>query len=353
MVGRMKKILLLITSGLLTAIFSGCGHTPVRETTLMAVPPLKASAGAAAQRAGNFKRIIAPLAVKGITVYPAAFAGKLENSDVINTILQYGFNRVYCHLTSEQELNEDLQNFIVLASAKNLPVELVFSQRDFYRRYYGNRLIRNILIQYPDLFEAVTEAVKFNAELPENIRISGITVILSPHLFNSSNVARIRGHLYHWGKERYGIGQDNDMLMRESLEYAKKIAKIPGLPELTIAVPDFFHEAAEEKKLSVGRIGDFAAIAKRTAVISSANLPSKIPASVENELRSMPKKQQMLTVIRLAGHTSMDSGRLRRRNWRDFQNSVNYTIKKLSSQPGFGGIIISPLAVVEYLRQEK
>ena len=353
MVSGMKKVLFSFLSGLAVLIFSGCGHTPVRKNSLMALPPLKTDAKVAAQRAENFKKIIRGTAIRGIVVYPASFIGRMENKTVLDTITVYGFNRIYCHLTSEQELNKDLLDFITLAAERKLPVELVFSQQDFYRRYRGNRLIRNFFVQYPDLYEAVLETVEFSRDLPENVKISGITVVLTPHLFNSNNTQRIQGQLYSWDEKNYGIGQDNDILMQQSLQYARKIAAIPGLPELTIAIPDFFHEAAMEKKLSCGTAADFSAIASRLAVINSANLPSRIPAAIDNELRSMPSGKKLLAVVKLAGHTSLNEGVLRRRNWRDFQNSINYVIKKLSPLPGFGGIIVSPLAVVEYLRQEK
>ena len=64
------------------------------------------------------------------------------------------------------------------------------------------------------------------------------------------------------------------------------------------------------------------------------------------------KDQQLLAVIPLASHTSIEQNRLRRRNWMDFQRTMDNFMKKSANMPAFGGVIITPLAVVEYLRQE-
>lgn len=338
---------------LLALLFAGCGHTPVRSTFPASLPPHMAESVTAAQRAEKFKSITADLKIRGIGIYPAAFAGSFTDDEVLTSISQLGFNRIYCCLTSEQEFDERLTGFLTAAAAKGIPVELVLSQQDFYRQYRGNRLIRNFFIQYPDLLEAVQEYVEYNAELPENIRFAGLTIILTPHLFNGNNTERIRGNLYRWDEKRYGIGEDNDMLMRESLEYAIKIAAVPGIGHLTIAIPDFFHEAAVEGKLSCGKITDFTAIANKVAVINSANLPSKLPGMIAGELAAAGSDGKVLAVLPLAGHISQTTGRLRRRNWDDFRRSLENLIRKSSGYESFDGVIISPLAVLEYLRQEK
>lgn len=349
----MKKILFALSVPLAAWMFGGCGHTPVRETHQMAIPPLKADEATVQQRTERFKKATAPMEVRAVALFPAAFSGNFSDAQVLDAVQEMGFNRVYCCLSSEQELNGRLTEFLTAASARKLPVEIVLSQQDFYRSYHGNRLIRNAFIQYPDLFEAVQEAVAYNLELPENIRFAGITVRLTPHIFDGSNTERLKGKLYMWSSKNYGIGRDNDMLMRESLKFAKEIAAIPGLPSLTLAVPDFFHDNAVNNLVSCGRISDFEAIADKVMVISSANLPGKIPENIAGELSAMPVGKKLIVAVPLADHTSVTSDRLRRRNWDDFSRTMEYLAKKSGTHPAFGGVIVSPLAVIEYMRQEK
>ncbi|MBE6364263.1 MAG: hypothetical protein E7053_00765 [Lentisphaerae bacterium] len=349
----MMKKLLFFAAGIISVLFCGCGHTPVRENLPAATPPYTADAETVAARSAGFKNIIAPAEIRGIGLFPASFAGRYANEDILDVVEALGFNRIYCQLTSEQELDDTLTAFLTAASQRNIPVEIVLSQQDFYHRYRGNRLIRNLFIQYPDLAEAVSDVVEYNLELPENIRIAGVTVILTPHLFNGDNTERIRGSLYRWDEKRYGTGCDNDMLMRQSLEYLRQISEIPFLPPLTVAIADFYHEKAQSGELSCGKISDFARYASRVIVISSANLPSRVPENSRQELADAGNGAKVIIAVPLATHTALDSGSLRRRNWQDFQRAIDFLIKRAAPHPAFQGIVISPLAVVEYLRQER
>lgn len=333
-------------------LFSGCGHTPVRKTFPAALPPHRAESAVSAARAEELKVILAPAKIRGIGVFPAAFEGRFTDAQVLDAVAACGFNRIYCQLTSEQELDSRLVNFITAANQRGLAVEIVLHQQDFYRSYRTNRLMRNLVIDYPDLVEVAAMTAEFaQEELPENIRLAGITIVIDPRIFNHLNMARLNGKLYRWEESRYGIGGDNDMLVRESLETVKKISAIPGLPPLTVAIPDFLDDAAAEGKISCGKVEDFLPYVQKLAIISSANLPSKVPLSVEKELAKVGKKdKQIVVVIPLADHTTIDQGRLRRRNWSDFKRTVDNFMKK--SPNAADGVIITPLAVVEYLRQE-
>lgn len=348
----MRRVLFLLAA-LAPSLFCGCGRTPVRGDIPAAIPPHLAESRVSAARAEAFRKIIAPAVVRGVGIFPSEFYGRYSDAEVLDAAEALGFNRLYCHLTSEKELDERFAGFVAEAVRRNFAVEVVLAQQDFYRRYRGNRLIRGFLIQYPDFYEAMEALVKFDQKLPEGVRLAGVTAVFSPHLFNGDNAQRTYGRLYRWSEKSYGVGGDNDMLMREALELARRIAAIPGLPRLTIAIPDFFNETVKAGKLPAGSLKDFAAIHPRIAVICSANMPSKIPEVIRDELADAPLNTSVIAVIPLAGHTSQTEGRLRRRNWEDFQRSIAFLMRKHGSDPAFGGVIVSPLAVIEFLRREK
>ena len=58
-----------------------------------------------------------------------------------------GFNRVYCYISSETELGDELKDLLLNASSANIPVELVIRQGDFRHRLRGNALVRMLLPQ--------------------------------------------------------------------------------------------------------------------------------------------------------------------------------------------------------------
>jgi len=185
----MKNYLTSLTFGLTLLFISGCGHTPVRSVFPASLPPHTAETAAASARAEKFRSITAKLPLRGVALYPAAFAGSFTDKEVLDAVSRLGFNRIYCCLTSEQELNERLTAFLTEAASRNIPVELVLSQQDFYRQYRANRLIRGLFIQYPDLCEAVQRSIGYNAELPENIRFSGWKSS-SPPIFSTGTIPK-------------------------------------------------------------------------------------------------------------------------------------------------------------------
>ena len=200
--------------------------------------------------------------------------------------------------------------------------------------------------------DVVNTVIKYNNNLPEDVKkLSGITIVAGAHDFTNANVERSHGQLYAWDEKRYGIGKDNDMLMRQLFTLFKEIAALPGLPPLTIAIPDFYHEKAVNGELSCGSINDFSKIGK-VMVINSGNVASELVKQNSGELLAS-KSNPVLIAVTLAGHTAQNSGQLRRRDWNDFCRILDYAGKNFRKYPAFDGMVVSPLAVIEFLRQEK
>ena len=347
----MKNFMTLLIAVSALLIVSGCA-TPAGNVMPGATPPNPADDAVSAARAVQFRKMTSDFAVRGIGVFPEAFENRYSPAEVSSRIRALGFNRVYCTITTEKALNE---NFIALLREfgnVGLPVEVVLRQQDFYRRNQTNQLLRDLVWQYPSLKDAVQMVLKFNLKLPEDVRkISGITLVTGAHTFTNANVERTRGQLYAWAEDRYGIGQDNDMLMRQMFTQLKEIAALPGMLPLTIGIQDFYHENAVAGKLSCGSIRDFAKLGK-VMVINRGNVATQLVKRVEDELKDAGKEKILIT-IPLAGHTSFNQGKLRRRDWNDFCRAIDYAGKHFKKNPACGGIVVSPLAVIEFLRQER
>ena len=339
-------------AALFALLLCGCS-TPERKPFPLVDPPRAAESETLKARTARFRKFAGEFETCGIGIYPSAFEYRYTNSEVLERIKALGFNRVYCYITSETELDEHLTEFLTLASKSALPVEIVVMQKDYYRKYRTNQLIRPLIKQYPTLLQTVQKIIEFQSELPENVKISGITVAVEPHQFNTSHTERSTGLLFSWKENAYGIGRDNDMLMRDTFEQLKKIRALPGMPHFTVAFPDFYHEKAAEKLLSAGTVSDFQQLADKVILVNSGNLPSQLATGVENELKAAAPGSKVLISIPLAHHVSENSGGLRRRDWNDFMHALNYSADKFKKHRSFGGIIISPLALVEFLRQER
>ena len=87
-------------------------------------------------------------------------------------------------------------------------------------------------------------------------------------------------------------------------------------------------------------------------VINHGNVATQLVKRAENELRSAGN-QPLLIAVNLNNHTAQKDGGLRRRDWNDFCRALDYAGKKFTAYSGFDGVVVSPLALIEFLRQER
>ena len=335
-------------------VLCGCAVTPSQCQVPYTTPPFKAVQKELQQRIVTFQAAVSSMPSRAVIFYPAAVSGRLSGEALLAKIEQFGFNKVVCEVTSEAELNDELRKFIRLCEQKNFPFEFMIREANFYRKRHGNQLIRPLLLQYPDYRQMVKKTVDFIHDDRENpLKVAGITVVIAPHLVSDSDAMRGYGQLYSWSDESFGVGLDNDMLMKRSLQQLQELAALPGLPPLTIGIPDFYHELAAEGKLSCGKVSDFLKISPRLLVTSSGNLPSLLVKTVENELAAVPENCSVQVAVELADHVVVNQQQLRRRNWQDFCRALKYAVGKYSTNKACKGVVLSPFSMIDFLYQER
>ena len=332
----------------------GCAVTPSQSPVQYTIPPFKAAPAVLQQRQSAFKAATAQVRSKVVAFYPAALSGRITGEAMLAKVQQLGFTGVMCELTSEAELNDDLRSFMLLCAQKNIPFEFMIRESYFYRKRHGNQLIRPLLHNYPDYRQMVERVIAFiNSDKENVLPAAGITVVISPHLISDSDSERGYNQLYSWSEESFGAGLDNDMLVKRALQQLREIAALPGLPPLTIGVPDFYHELANSGKLSCGKVGDFLKISPRLLVISSGNLPTMLVKTVQDELAAAPAESSVRIAVELADHVVVNQQQLRRRNWQDFCRALEYATGKYVKNHAFKGVVLSPFSMIDFLYQER
>ncbi|MBR7104207.1 MAG: hypothetical protein IKC65_04630 [Lentisphaeria bacterium] len=331
----------------------GCISTPP-EPIRPAVPPLRqATRKGVERRCAQLKKLLLPLKVRGIGLFHRAFELGYAPEEVCQFIRAAGFNRIYFHITSETELDGDLEKFLIAAEKVALPVEIVIRQGNFYPRSRGNYLLQQIRPRYPLLPEAVEHVVKYNQSLPpEAGKIDGITIVVEPHKFTAGHGGI--GQIFAWDEKAYGPGRDNDMLVRETFDMLAALR--PGDLPLTIAVPDFFQELAAEKKITKGTVLDFLSAhpsVSHLMILSTAHKPSDVVKGTLSELAVTEKNHKVLLGIELSAHASLTEQKLRRRDWKDLTRILSYVLGEHRKHAEFCGVMITPLAVLEHLILEQ
>lgn len=345
----------LILAALLAAGLCGCGvETPERSQEPLMLPVLEAPPELQAERAAEFRRLTSNVRLRGVGVHLYWLRrGAAPTEEVMNRIQALGFNRIYCYVSSEVQLDDKFREFIAAANQRGIPVEAVLNQRDFYFRHTGNKIVRLFRPNYMRIDDAAEALEKFNAKSGDDAKLAGVTAIIEPHLFTMTNADTPPDAIYCWSDKTFGDDLDNACLMRETLERLRQIReRAPSLP-LTCAAADCYHEYAVEGKLPVGKVSDFCAISPRLLLIDSGNKPSAAAATVENELAAMPENSVAMIGINLAGHTSVDAGELRRRDWNDLLRAMRYLIGRFEKHPQFEGFLLAPFSSLEFVRMER
>lgn len=349
----MKNLLLLLAA----ALIAGCAATtPVRRVTPVVKPLRTADETTVEKRIAELRSLLEPLPVRGILCYPRAVMGSDIPLDLVfNRVRKLGFNHLRLHISSEVEFDDGLRAFLEAAHGFGIPVELMLSQRDFFVRERGNRLLRKIRSGTPGLVEAVHLAARFNASLPAEHRFAGITVVIEPQYLVIGSPNLPPDALFAWNEKTYGPGLDNDLIMRRTFDVLRQLPEAAGDLPVSVAIPDFLHEKALSGELTVGSIADFCAIdgIRRVIVINSGNRPSQLLAGISNELKEAPKGAKIVIAVPVAEHSSVGAGALRRRDWKDFVRSLGYLVRNAGCHPAFEGVVVGPLAYLQFILTEK
>ncbi len=318
----------------------------------------KADSESMLKRVAEFRQISESLHQCGVVIHPEQLTIDANaNLDAhLEKVHNFGFNRVYYCLPDESYLNEQLKNYLKVAGHSKLTTELVIQQVDYFRIFRGGSLVRPLIPEHTNLLEIINKILEFNNELPASDRIGGITVIISPHSFTATSSRRPKDLVYAWSEKTYGLGLDNDMLMQHTFNELIEIAiTTEGIP-LTIGMPDFYDDLASLEKISIGRVDDFLAIAPgrtRVLLLNSGNKASDAIETIDRELKESRQSDRILVQLSLASHTSVKSGALRRRDWNDFIQNLQYLAGQWCPIPSFAGIVIDPFAFFELIYQEE
>ncbi len=343
----MRKLQFVFAAVAAALLFTSCSSAPRQ----LPAPPVSEMMKT---RAAEFRTALAADPIRGTNLSETDLRFYAGRPVLLTERLELlGINRIYVMADSlaifEGDMRSTLVELAYAAANSRIGVELVFPQSKFVQMRSGNVFQRKFGEERP-LFAAVEAARKFSDSLDGDAKLVGVTVAAEMHTFTLASPELPSNALYLWGDKSYGIGHDNDVLMRQMLADFKHCRELlgPNLP-LTLAIPAFYHERASAGELSCGKVSDFLAVADRVLVIGYGSRPTDFLESVTSELASAGAEKRLLIGVNVAGHASVNRADLRRRDWNDMEKIAAFLAGRARRYPSFGGLVLGPFKTLELL----
>ncbi len=309
-----------------------------------------------AERGRSLSDAMASAPVRGTVLHPRQWLlYRTRPTELAERAAALGLNRLYFVAPPETISDLDsasgelLGDLAKAAKDASVECEIMLLQRDYVPRRFGTVLQRKFSEPRP-LHAAALKLAGFLAG--RGSAFSGVTVSSEVHMFTLASPELPSNAIYLWSDRAYGVGRDNDILIRQLLVDLADFRQTLGTfcSRFTVAVPDFYHDRTEDGDLSCGSVGDFLKVADAVMVIGSGNRPTECLESVMSEMSARDVRPgSLLMGIFLAEHSSDNRAALRRRDWADFVKIVAFLREHVQEKQAFAGMVIAPWNNLELL----
>ena len=349
----MKKFFALIP--LLTLLY-GCASNPPQAVYPFRLPDPTAPASTLKNRLVMFRNAVGNARTSGTWLYPKNFENNFTPEEVIAMVREFGYNRIYCRITSETELNDYFLALLVAAENANIKAEIVMDLFSFYSRKGSNTIWSFLLPESPDIPDMVKLIIKRFKSDKAYSTLDGIAIVVNPHRFTGENLDYPKDFHFVWSESSYGAGKDNDEMVKLSLNLIRDLPEMPAGLRLSIAVPDFYDTLVAEGKLTCGTVADFAKTRNddpKMIVLCHGNVATELKRGTEDELKDKEMiNNKILLLVQVANHTSVRSGKIRRRDWSDLTKIIRFFRENAEKHETFEGIISGPFGIIKTIQAE-
>lgn len=335
----MTRILFLLAVAA-AVLAGGCSHPPPPRPVPLTVNQHFHD------HAGTLKNEVSGLGMTGVFLSVRTYEDfRYSPEELVRRLQEAGITQVY--LMSEnyevKDFGGELGGFLGTLKKAGIPAWLVISDHVTYEKTQESFARLNTLAYDYDkhFFRRISE---FSAV--ENAL--GIALVLTPHL---KSHLRSRG-LYSWNDTTYGIGGDNDHLLKQSLKLVSDIRRQFRSKPLSLVIPAFYHARAAAGELSVGKITDFLPLADQLVVTAEgeeAGLGTLRPQLAE----AASLGRQLVVCLSAGNHFSgrrfNPSGE---ETFAGFMSRLSTGLNNIRNVPGFGGIALLDFRGLEVLLEK-
>lgn len=197
---------------------------------------------------------------------------------------------------------------------------------------------------------------EFNNSVDANRRFDGISADLEPHILKIDSDRRPQGLTLAW-QENYGIGKDNDLLLKRTVEVMALAKKEMGLLTLNQALGFFFQARYDTGLLSWGGAQQFLQYCNNVVVMAynyQAKRVIEMATPVLTAAAGYPKSVSI--AIKTSLNTLGDDGPLtsfQPQGWDNLITSLKYILTEAKKFQTFRGLDVFEFEGLEIMWESK
>ncbi|OGV46584.1 MAG: hypothetical protein A2017_17330 [Lentisphaerae bacterium GWF2_44_16] len=174
-------------------------------------------------------------------------------------------------------------------------------------------------------------------------KFDGLFINIQPHEFSRDAQIYKSGIMYKWNSDTsYGLGKDNDLLMKQAFVVLEEARKCAPSVELGQKVAWFYDSDAGSGKLSLGKTDDFLKHCDYLMVSAYSSEWRDILEYILPNIRHTEKKNSILLAVKTS--VNINGGDIREvslswKGWFRICKDMENVIKNIGKYPSFRGVV--------------
>ncbi len=225
---------------------------------------------------------------------------------------------------------KEVRDFIYNLKKKNKSIKIYAIVGYGYKAYTDKEYLK----------KSMKDILNYNESVSKKEKFDGFSFDIEPHIMKKGRGID-ESYPYRWGK--YGKGEANDMLLKDTLKLlkiAKSIASRENMP-ISEAIAHFFHDHYLAGDLSVGGINDFLNIVNYVIMMDYSDKIDKILRFSEKEINDAKKDNSIMIALKTKSNKmGSEDTTFWQEGIKALDNAVKRIYNKYKNKKSFRGIAI-------------
>ncbi len=221
------------------------------------------------------------------------------------------------------------------------------SDNYFVRKWFNTPASQNIKL--------AEKLADYQHRFPE-AGFDGTIFDFNVNFFTVGNAELPTGILYNWGENNYGVGRDNDLIIKQGFAAIAELKKVmPAAAKTGIRFPAEIAARADNGELSRGSLADFLAEADFVLPHIYAGSSHKFVQNFQALTENLPAedRHRVMFLLAISGHAENNAATLRRRNFKQFTVGLQAVEDGCRKLPSFRGMAFDSFQAIEDILEKQ